>query len=137
MDDIESEFPGSLALYGDGCGGNQFCLPPKGVEDRLTACKQRGRDLAREVLKISSGTMEEVTGPIESKWSVVDLPLADPIPESVALAWAKERNVDLDIGFVPFPDRRRPHNWLRAVIQHYKEGRPFPVKSSDYFWFPN
>lgn len=132
MDDVESEFPGSLALYADACGGNQFCLPPKGVEDRLASCKQRGRDLAREVLKVSRGTMEEVTGPIESKWSVVDLPLADPIPQSLALAWAKERNVELDIGLVPFPDRQRPHNWLRAVIQHYKEGRPFPVKSSDY-----
>lgn len=132
MNDIEEQFPGALALYADGCGGNQFCLPPPGIDDPLMACKQRGHDLAGEVSKIANGPMKEVTGLIESTLSVADLPLADPIPESVAYAWVKERNVDLDIGFVPFPDRRRPHNWLRAVIQHYKEGRPFPTKSSDY-----
>ena len=108
MDDIEEHYPGAVALYADGCGGNQFCLPPPGIDDPLMACKQRGHDLARQVLKIANGPTEEITGPIESNWGVVDLPLADPIPESVACAWAKERNVDLDIGFVPFPDRRRP-----------------------------
>lgn len=132
MDEVEEKFPGSLALYGDGCGGNQFCLPPEGVSDPLAACKHRGHELAAEVLKIASGPMEEVTGPIESQLKVVDLPLAAPIPYQTALAFARDRNVPMDIGLVPFPDPRRPANWIRALVNHYKEGIPFPTKSSDY-----
>ena len=35
-------------------------------------------------------------------------------------------------GFVPLPDPRRPANWIRSLVNHYKEGIPFPTKSSDY-----
>jgi neutral ceramidase len=130
MDIVEERFPGSLALYADACGGNQFCLPPPGVTDPLAACKQRGHDLANVVIEIAGGPMQDVTGPIKSQLKVVDLSLAPPLPYHEALNLA--RGLPLDIGFVPFPDPRRPHNWVRALIKHYKEGRPFPTKSSDY-----
>jgi hypothetical protein len=130
MDEIEQAMPGILALYADGCGGNQFCYPPPGVTDTLAACKQRGHDLAGVALKVANGAMEEITGPISSQFKVVDLPLAEPLPYQRALELA--RGVPLDIGFVPFPDPRRPSNWIRALIRHYKEGIPFPTKSSEY-----
>ena len=130
MDDIEEKFPGSLALYADACGGNQFCMPPAGVTDRLAACKQRGHDLANVVLGINSGGMQEVTGPLESNLKVMDLPLDPPLPYEKALELA--RDIPLDIGFVPFPDRRRPANWIRALIRHYQQGIPFPTKSNEY-----
>ncbi len=130
MDEIEAMYPNALALYADACGGNQFCLRPPGVDDALTACKRRGRDLARVVRSIAGGPMQEVTGSIESRLRVVDLPLAEPLPYAKALELA--RDIPLDIGFVPFPDPRRPKNWIRALIRHYKEGIPFPTKSSDY-----
>jgi len=130
MDEIEAKFPGSLALYADGCGGNQYCFAPPGITDRLPACKQRGHELAEVIFKTADGPMEEVTGPIQSQWKVVSLPLAEPLPYQKALELA--RAIPLDIGFVPFPDRRRPSNWIRALIKHYKEGIPFPTKSSDY-----
>jgi neutral ceramidase len=130
MDLIEEKHPGALALYAEACGGNQFCRPPRNITDRLEACKQRGRDLAEVVLKIADGPTEEVTGEIESQLKVVDLPLAPPVSYKEALELA--RGIPLDIGFVPFPDRRRLHNWIRALVQHYREGRPFPTKSSDY-----
>ena len=130
MDDIEEKFPGALALYADACGGNQYAIPPEGIADELAACKQRGHDLAEVVVKIANGPMEEVTGPIESQWKVLDLPLAEPLPYHKALELA--RGIPLDIGFVPFPDPRRPSNWIRALIKHYKEGMPFPTRSSDY-----
>lgn len=132
MDQVEKEFPEALALYGDACGGNQFCLPPKGIKNPLLACQYRGHELASEVIRIANGQMQEVTGPIESQLKVIDLPLADPIPHATALKFARQRNVDLSIGFVPFPDPRRPNNWIRAVLDHYKTGKSFPVKSSDY-----
>jgi hypothetical protein len=130
MDAIEEKFPDSLALYADACGGNQFCVPPPAATDALTACKQRGRDLAHVVLGIHNGPMQEVTGPLQSDLKVMDLPLAPPLPYERALELA--RDIPLDIGFVPFPDPRRPGNWIRALIRHYQQGIPFPTKSSDY-----
>lgn len=130
MDELEVAMPGALALYADGCGGNQFCYPPPGITDALAACRQRGHDLAEVVLRVANGPMEEITGPISSQLKVVDLPLAEPLPYQRALELA--RGIPLDIGFVPFPDPRRPSNWIRALIKHYREGIPFPTKSSDY-----
>jgi hypothetical protein len=130
MDEIEEQFPGSLALYADACGGNQFCLPPPGVANPLTACKQRGHELAQVVRQILKSPMQPIEGAIESTMKVVDLPLGEPLPYHKALELA--RGLPLDIGFVPFPDPRRPHNWIRALINHYKSGTPFPTRSSDY-----
>lgn len=130
MDALEEKFPGALTLYAVACGGNQFCVPPPGIADPLAACKQRGHELAEVVFKIAGGPMEEVTGGIESQWKIVDLPLAEPLSYSEALKLA--RGLPLDIGLVPFPDPRRPHNWIRALLQHYKDGIPFPTRSSDY-----
>ncbi len=132
MDEVEAQFPGVLALYADACGGNQYCVAPEGITGSLEACRKRGRDLAEVAVRVAAGPLEEVTGPIESQWKVLDLPLGDPMPYAEALKMARDRNVPLDIGFVPFPDRRRPMNWLRALIRHYKEGIPFPARSSDY-----
>ena len=130
MDEIEQKFPLALALYASACGGNQYAVPPPGVTDPLAACRERGHELAEVVLKIAGGAMEEVTGPLQSKLQLVDLPLAEPLPYRKALELA--RDVPLDIGFVPFPDPRRPANWIRALVRHYKEGIPFPTRSSDY-----
>lgn len=130
MDDLERKFPGALALYADGCGGNQFCAPPPGVTDPLAACQQRGHELAEVVLNIHRGPMEDITGPLQSELKVFDLPLAPPLPYEKALELA--RTVPLDVGFVPFPDPRRPANWIRALIRHYQQGIPFPTKSNEY-----
>jgi hypothetical protein len=130
MDELEKSFPGALALYADACGGNQFCIPPAGVDDRLAACKQRGHDLAEVVRVIQNGPMVDVGGALSSEMKVLDLPLAPPLPYEKALELG--RNIPLDIGFVPFPDRRRPQNWIRALIRHYQQGIPFPTKSNDY-----
>lgn len=130
MDALEEKFPGALALYADGCGGNQFCLPPEGIKDPLAACKQRGYELAQTVLEIHQRAMEEITGPLDSQLKVMDLPLAPPVPYEKALEMAK--NIPLEIGFVPFPDPRRPSNWIRALLRHYQQGIPFPTNSSDY-----
>jgi len=129
MDDVEEAFPGALALYADGCGGNQFCIPPAGISDRLSACRQRGHDLARIVVEVARGPMQEVTGPLQSALSVLDLPLAPPLPYERALELA--RGIPLDIGLVPFPDPRRPSNWIRVLLRHYQSGIPFPTRSSD------
>jgi neutral ceramidase len=130
MDALEEEHPGALALYADACGGNQYCPKPAGVSDDLTACRMRGLELADVVRKILTGPLVDVTGPIESKLQVVDLPLAEPIPLADAERLAK--NVPLNVGLVPGPNRDRGTNWIRQLLRHYKEGLPFPKGISDY-----
>jgi hypothetical protein len=128
MDEVEETFPGSLALYADACGGNQYWIP-LGLNGKLAECKRRGHDLAKTVTGIAKGPLQDISGPIESNLKLVDLPLADPMPYDKALEVA--RGVPMDIGMVPPPHPGRPTNWIRALVRHYKEGIPFPKRSSD------
>ena len=60
------------------------------------------------------------------------LPLAPPLSYKEALQLAKELNVPLDVGLVPYPQRAVRHtNWIRQLIKHYKEGIPFPTRTTD------
>jgi hypothetical protein len=129
MDELESTFPHATAIYADACGGNQYTFAADGT-DPLIACKARGHELAEAVRKIANGPLEEVTGPIESKLEVVDLPLAPPIPYKRALELSN--GIPLDVGLKVFPDPDRDTNWIRVLLKHYKEGIPFPTKLSEY-----
>jgi len=129
MDELETRIPNLTAIYADACGGNQYTFSPEGA-DPLASCKARGHELAEAALKIAAGPLEDVTGPIASKLTVLDLPLAPPIPYKQALELAK--GIPLNIGFKAFPDPARETNWLRALVTHYKEGIPFPTKISEY-----
>ena len=128
MDEIEATFRGSLALYSDACGGNQYWIP-LGMNDKLAECKRRGHDLAKTVTSIAKGPLQPVSGALESTLKLVDLPLADPLPYNKALELA--RGVPMDIGLVPPPHADRPTNWIRNLVHFYKEGIPFPKKTSD------
>jgi neutral ceramidase len=129
MDELETRYPDSTAIYADACGGNQYTLAADNSEP-LAACKARGHELADVVLQIDNGSLEEVTGPIESRLKVLDLPLAEPVSHKRALELAQ--GVPLESGFKAFPDPQRDTNWIRALLKHYKEGLPFPTKISEY-----
>ena len=128
MDEVEETFPGALALYADACGGNQNWIP-LGMPDKLAECKRRGHDLAKTVMAIAKGPLQPVEGALESQLKLLDLPLAPPMPYEKALEAA--RGIPMDIGMVPPPHPQRPTNWVRALVRHYKEGIPFPRRSSD------
>jgi hypothetical protein len=130
MEYLEQEFPGAVAIYADACGGNQYTLAPEETTDFLSACKARGREVAQTALQIAGGRLEDVTGPIQSHMQLISLPLADPIPYKQALELA--RDVPMDIGFKAFPDPRRDTNWIRALVEHYRDGIPFPKRISEY-----
>jgi len=130
MEELEEQFPGAVAIYADACGGNQYTLAPSGTTDFLAACKTRGHEVAQAARDIAGGKLQDVTGPIESRLQLVDLPLADPIPYKEALELA--RDVPINIGFKAFPDPRRDTNWIRALLEHYKDGIPFPKRISEY-----
>ena len=129
MDEIEAKYPGATAVYADACGGNQYTLAAEG-SDPLAACQARGHELAEIVLQIASGPLEEVTGPIESRLKILDLPLAEPVSYKRAMELAQ--GVPLDAGFRAFPDPLRDTNWIRALLKHYKQGLPFPRTISEY-----
>ena len=128
MDEVEAAFPGALALYADACGGNQNWIP-LGMSDKLAECKRRGHDLAKTVTAIAKGPLQPIEGALESQLKLLDLPLAPPMPYEKALEAA--RGIPMDIGMVPPPHPQRPTNWVRALVRHYKEGIPFPKRSSD------
>ena len=129
MDEVEEAFPGSLALYADACGGNQYWIP-LGMTDKLAECKRRGHEVAQTVVAIARGKLLEISGALDSSLKLVDLPLADPMPYAKALELA--RGVPMDVGMVPPPSPERYRNWIRALVHHYKDGIPFPTRSSDY-----
>jgi hypothetical protein len=51
------------------------------------------------------------------------------LPYQTALELA--RGIPMNIGLVPPPHADRPTNWIRALVNHYKEGVPFPKTTSD------
>jgi hypothetical protein len=130
MEELEEQFPGSVAIYADACGGNQYTFAPERTTDALQACKARGHELAQAALEVATGKLMDVSGPIESKLQLVDLPLADPVPYPRALELA--RDVPMDAGLRAFPDPLRDTNWIRQLVRHYKEGLPFPKRVSEY-----
>jgi hypothetical protein len=130
MEELETQFPGTVALYADACGGYQYTFAPEGSVDALQACKARGHELAQAALEVASGKLVDVSGPIESRLELVDLPLADPVPYARALELA--RDVPMDAGLRAFPDPLRDTNWIRQLVRHYKEGIPFPKRVSEY-----
>ncbi len=131
IDEIEKAMPGTVAMYADACGGNQF--PDRGII--LSGTRQQvhelGHELAQRVLEISQDEMQDVTGPIQSKLEIVSLPLAEPLSREEAQKLAQEQNVPLNIGYVPYPHEHRKSNWIRALIKHYDENIPFPKQTTD------
>ena len=110
--ELEQEIPGVMAMFGQGCGGDQFFITPKGCDDPLEAIQRRGKELAEEVLRISAGPMQEVTGSLSSRLEVLQLPLAPPIPEEEALNRAREKDHE---------------KWIDSLLEHYRTKKPFPT----------
>ena len=110
--EVEQQIPGVTAMFGQGCGADQFFITPKGCDDPLEAIQRRGKELAEEVLRISAGPMQEVTGSLSSRLEVLQLPLAPPISEEEALKRARE--IDHE-------------KWIDSVLEHYRSKKPFPT----------
>ena len=127
VEEVERQFPGAMALYGDACGGNQFTT--FGMDGTLESEQALGKRLADVVGTIAHGELSDVTGPIKSQFKVISLPLAPPLPLEEARRLATF--IPEDIGLVPYPDARRSSNWIRNLLKHYKENIPFPSRTTD------
>lgn len=125
--EVERRVPGCLAMYADACGGNQFTK--HGMNAPRDVVAQIGLELADEVMTIAARPMQDVTGPIHALLEVISLPLAKPMPYEEARRLAAF--YPKDIGFVPYPHKDRGSNWIRALIRHYEENIPFPLRTTD------
>jgi hypothetical protein len=130
VEELEKRFPGTLAMYADGCGADQFANIGVVMLAPLWLVKQLSAKIADAVEKISRGRMTEVSGPLNSKLEVISLPLAPPVSYEQAQKLAK--NIPKDIGFVPYPEKDRGSNWIRSLLEHYEQKLPFPTRSDDY-----
>lgn len=128
---VEAAFPGSVALYADACGGNQF--PDRGTILYSTAddVKALGKQLAESAVEIAKGETLDVTGKISSTLEILSLPLDEPMSYDKAKELAVEKKVPLDIGFVQYPHPDRGTNWIRALLRHHEQKIPFPKRTTD------
>lgn len=124
---VENAFDGCLVMYADACGGNQFTRNFMHADESIV--RRYADELAREVIKVASEKREPIVGKIISSFRVISLSLSKPMPRD--LAEKLSLFYPTDIGFVPYPDPRRSSNWIRSLLRHYREGIPFPTKSSD------
>jgi len=129
VEELEKRMPGALAMYADGCGGDQFATVGTVMLAPLWRVKQLSGKLADAVEEISRGKMREVSGPLAGKLEVISLPLAPPLSYEQAQKLAK--NIARDIGFVPYPEKDRGSNWIRSLLKHYEQRIPFPTRSDD------
>ena len=130
-DAIERAMPGVQAMYADACGGNQFPTHALIMFGSARQVKASGEEFARRALKIAGGPLTSVSGKITGTLQVISLPLAAPLSYEAAKKLAKEKQVPLGIGLVPYPHPDRGTNWIRELLRHYQQKIPFPKRTAD------
>ncbi len=131
VDYLEEKLPGSQVLFADACGGNQFPdrgLIMYGTHDQV---RELGKELGEAAYQTATGSLREVTGKIKSSLEILSLPLAAPLSLEKAKKLAEEKQVPLDLGFVPYPHPDRGTNWIRSLIDHHEKKIPFPKRTTD------
>lgn len=128
-DALEAMHPGCLALYADACGGNQFPLEPAAGETKMEKAQALGAMLADAAGTVLAGPMFDVTGPIESGFHIVDLPLAPPVSREEAAKLLA--GVPKEPMRVPYPHPDRWSNWIRVLNHYYEHDIPFPKRLTE------
>ena len=128
---VEAAFPGSVGLYANACGGNQF--PDRGriMYSTHDDVKEYAKLVGESAIAIANGKTLDVTGKISSTIETLSLPLAEPISYEAAKKLATDQKVPLDIGLVPYPHPDRGTNWIRALLHHHEKKIPFPKRTTD------
>jgi hypothetical protein len=116
--EIEKKYPGAVALFWIGCGGDANPLP----RSKLELCEKYGKQLAAAVDRTLAGKMTSIRGSFAARYEVVALPL-DKLPSRDKLsAEALGKN---------FPLRKRAEHLLKVLAgggridDHY---RFYPVQ---------
>lgn len=86
--DVESRFPGAVALFIQLCGGDQNPNP----RSKLDLAQQHGASLAAEVARVALSPMRPVSGRLRSAYIMADLPFA-PHTRAQYESEARESNI--------------------------------------------
>ena len=70
---VEEEIAGLQAMFVTGCAGDAAPHPRGG----LPGAKKHGAELGSEVLRVLSGELADLRGPLQTRYREVDLPLAE------------------------------------------------------------
>ena len=80
--EIEKERPGAVSAFLQGCGGDvkpwNMTADHQFLPGTVEIVDKTGRWLGREALAVLDGTMQQVTGPIRTAGSRIELPLETP-----------------------------------------------------------
>jgi neutral ceramidase len=86
--EIESKYPGSMAMFVNTCGGDQNPLPRRTVE----LCEHYGHRLAVGVDEALSHSMQEISGRLEYAFDSVELPYLSVVDREQLNLLSKESN---------------------------------------------
>lgn len=75
---VEKAYPGAMALFAAGCGGDQNPLPRKTVE----LAERYGRELGEAVERVVDGKLASVDGTIDTEYKIIPLALTKPPTEA-------------------------------------------------------
>jgi putative membrane-bound dehydrogenase-like protein len=78
---VEKAFPGAVAMFWAGCGGDANPQP----RGKLEQCEEHGKDLADAVASVVKGEMKPVTGKFAAKFETVTLKF-ESVPTKAQLA---------------------------------------------------
>lgn len=84
--ELEREYPGTTALFFQGCGGNQNPLPRRTV----ALAKQYGKELAAAVEEVLNGDMAKLSPHLKTTYSEIDLALNKLPSKEKLLKFEKE-----------------------------------------------
>jgi hypothetical protein len=76
---VEKKFPGKLALFMQGCGGDANPYP----RGTLELARQHGEELGAEVSRVLSTKLKPVAGPLKLAYDFAELPLRSPPREEL------------------------------------------------------
>ncbi len=115
--ELEKEFPGAVALFWAGCGGDQNPLPRRTVE----LAKGYGHRLANAVVKATKTSMHKVEGNLKTRYEEVDLALAKLPSKEELVEQSKSSNHYI-------VSRAQMHLDNLAAGQEMSQTYPYPVE---------
>ena len=108
--DLEKEYPGAMALFFQGAGGDQNPMPRK----TIPLARQHGRTLVAAVDRVLEEEMVELVPTLVTNYKEVKLGLNDPPTEAELVEFRDSQAVDYQI------------KWAERILDKIRKGEVFP-----------
>lgn len=115
--DLEEAFPGTMALFFQGCGADLNPLPRRTV----SVARQYGQELSSAVQAVLGEEMELLSGQMSTAYREIDLPMNAPMPRA-----EMEQLANKNAGY--------QSRWAARLLKELDQGKPlaksypFPVQ---------